>query len=166
MPDQKMTVDILEKELARLLSWIQTIESKISIIFPLSTAMLGSLAVLVPKYACWTAFPTIVSVISILFLIFSIVFSALASFPRTSGPEESLIYFGRIASMDLDQYETAVKQLGQDGYIDDLIKQCHRNAQIAKRKFSWVKRALACLFISSAPWVIAVYLLYSNQAHS
>ncbi len=79
----------------------------------------------------------------------------------TSGPKGSLIYFGGISSQNSEQYEQAVMGLSRADYIKDLVKQCHRNAQIAEQKFTWIQRALACLFLSSVPWVLSVYLLYS-----
>lgn len=160
---QNMTSDILEKELSRLLAWIQSAETRIGLVLPLSTAMLGVLSVLAPTFSKWTIFPAIMSAFSVLFLVLSVTFSALASFPRTSGPKGSLIYFGGIVSMELDQYRAASKNLDLDEYIEELIKQCHRNAQIAERKYAWIQRALGCLFISSAPWALSVYLLYSAK---
>lgn len=160
---QSMIPDVLEKELSRLLAWTQSAETRIGLVLPLSTAMLGVLAVLAPTYSKWTIFPGIMSAFSVLFLVLSVAFSALASFPRTSGPKGSLIYFGDIASMEFDQYRVASKKLDLDAYIEDLIKQCHRNAQIAERKHAWIQRALRCLFISSAPWALSVYLLYSAK---
>lgn len=154
-------IEFLEKELDRLLSWVQSVESRMSWVLPLSTAMLGALAVLAPTYAKWTILPAITSAFAVLFLVLSIAFSALSSFPRTSGPKGSLIYFGGIVSKDLDQYSKAISDLSKKEYFEDLVRQCHRNAQVAERKFTWIQRALGCLFIAAAPWVVSVYLLYS-----
>ncbi|MEW8330239.1 MAG: Pycsar system effector family protein [Candidatus Thiodiazotropha sp.] len=158
-PDQQ--IDLLEKELNRLLLWIQSVETRMSWVLPLSTAMLGAMAILAPTFTKWTIFPAIVTVFAVLLLALSIVFSALSSFPRTTGPKGSLIYFGGIVSKELEQYSKAVNDLTKEEYIEDLIRQCHRNAQVAERKYTWIQRALGCLFLGAAPWVISVYLLYS-----
>ncbi len=158
-PDQ--LIDLLEKELNRLLLWIQSVETRMSWVLPLSTAMLGALAVLAPTYTKWTILPAIMSVFAVLFLALSITFSALSSFPRTTGPKGSLIFFGGIVSRELEQYIKAVNGLTKEEYIKDLTQQCHRNAQVAERKFTWIQRALGCLFLSAAPWAISIYLLYS-----
>lgn len=158
-PDQQ--IDLLEKELNRLLLWIQSVETRMSWVLPLSTAMLGAVAVLAPAFTKWTIFPAIVTVFAVLLLALSIVFSALSSFPRTTGPKGSLIYFGGIVSKELEQYSKAVKDLTKEEYINDLIRQCHRNAQVAERKFTWIQRALGCVFLAAAPWVVSIYLLYS-----
>lgn len=161
--DPEHQIDFLEKELGRLLAWIQSVEARMSWVLPLSTTMLGALAFLAPSFSKWTALPAIATAFAILFLGLAIVFSALASFPRTTGPKGSLIYFGGIVSKDLDQYDKAVRELSTEGYVHDLIRQCHRNAQVAERKYAWIQRALACLFIASVPWVAAIYLLYSAK---
>lgn len=158
-PEQQ--IDLLEKELSRLLSWVQSVETRMSWVLPLSTAMLGALAVLAPTFSKWAIFPAIMTAFAVLFLVLSVVFSALSSFPRTTGPKGSLIYFGGIVSKELEQYDKDIKGLSKEDYIDDLIRQCHRNAQVAERKYAWIQRALGCLFIASAPWVISVYFLYS-----
>ncbi len=159
-----MRVDLLEKELTRLLSWISSVETRIRLVLPLSMAMLGVLAVLTPAYSSWAILPAIMSAFSVLFLMLSVACAALASFPRTLGPKGSIIYFGGIASMELEQYRDAVKKLTTEEYLEDLIKQCHRNAQIAERKFVWIQRALGCVFLATTPWAISVYLLYSVKS--
>ena len=125
--------------------------------------MLGALAVLAPRISSWPVFSAIASSYAVIFLVLSIIFAAIASFPRTTGPKASLIYFGGIAALDLEQFSSATNSLTRDDYISDLIKQCHRNAQIAQRKYAWVQRSMACLFISSCPWAISLFELYSNK---
>lgn len=159
-----LLIDILEKKLNRLLLWIQSVETRMSWVLPLSTAMLGALAVLAPTYTKWAILPAIMSAFAVLFLALSITFSALSSFPRTTGPKGSLIYFGGIVSRELEQYSKAINDLTKEEYIKDLTWQCHRNAQVAERKFTWIQRALGCLFLSAAPWAISIYLLYSIRS--
>ena len=158
-PEQQ--IDLLEKELIRLLAWVQSVESRMGWVLPLSTAMLGAMAILAPTFSKWTIFPAIMTTFAVVFLILSVVFSALSSFPRTTGTKGSLIYFGGIVTKDLEQYDNDIRGLSKDDYINDLIRQCHRNAQIAERKHAWIQRALGSLFIASGPWVVSIYLLYS-----
>lgn len=155
-------VVILETELSRLLDWVRAAESRISFVLPLSTAMLGSLAIVAPPISTWTILAGVTASISILLLIVAISFAALAMFPRTSGPKGSLIYFGGISSYDLAQYSAAVESITTEQYLNDLIKQCHRNAQIAKYKYTWVQRSMGCLVLAALPWVISLMILYSE----
>ena len=164
MESNSQRIAILEGELTRLLDWIKTAETKISLVLAISTAMLGVLAVLNPVCSTWTVFPAILASFATLCLVLSIVFLAVSSFPRTDGPDGSLIYFGGISALNLSSYITSMSNLTEDQYTNDLICQCHRNAQIAERKFTWVKRAIGCLFLSLGPWALSIYLLYSAKA--
>lgn len=164
MESNSQRIAVLEGELSRLLGWINTAETKISLVLAVSTAMLGALAVLSPVCSGWTIFPAILASVATLCLVLSIISSAVSSFPRTDGPDGSLIYFGGITSLDLPTYITSISNLTEDQYINDLTCQCHRNAQIAERKFTWVKRAIICLFLSLVPWALSLFLLYSAKA--
>ncbi len=153
-------VDYLEKELARLLAWVQTADTRVALVLPLSTAMLGALAVLAPAMDKWNIASAITTSFAMLLLSFSICCLAFASFPRTNGPRGSLIFFSGINEKELEQYRTSVNAMDEDSYTNDLINQCHINSRIAERKFMWVKRSLLSLFTSSIPWVLSVYMLY------
>lgn len=157
------TIRRLENDLERLLGWVGAAESRLQIVLPLSTAMLGSLAVLAPAADHWTTSAGIATAFAVTLLLLSVVFSAMAAFPRTSGPKGSLIYFGGITDRDLPQYMSAIHARANAEYVEDLITQCHRNAQVAERKYAWVQRSMACLFLSALPWATALFLLYWNS---
>lgn len=152
----------LEINLSRQITWIGVADSKISFVFAVNTAMLGVLAAVSPRATGdWTIAPAIFAAFACAFGLSSLIFLSLASFPRTKGPKNSLIYFGGITQRDLDQFRQAASQMSSESYIDDLCAQCHRNAEIAERKFVWVQRALVALYLSVAPWCLAVFLLYN-----
>jgi Family of unknown function (DUF5706) len=117
-------VSILEKTLERLLAWIRATESKVTLILPLSTAMLSLLAILSPKFTEWSVCAGIFSAFAVLFLISTIICAAIASFPRTEGPKSSLIYFGGISSRDERQLHQDITALTETNYIEDLTSQC------------------------------------------
>lgn len=150
----------LEDSLTRQLYWIQAADSRAGLILSLSTAMLGVLAMLAPESGCWTVWLAILVFLAALLLLASLVFCAIGSFPRTNGPKGSLIYFGGIEKLNVAMYTKKLGEYDEHRYLDDLISQCHINAQVANIKFSWVKRALACLFIGALPWVLSIYYLY------
>jgi len=152
-----------EAELARLLEWVRAAESRLALVLPLSTAMLGALAVLAPTASKWTMVSGIAASFAALLLVLSIAFAACASFPRTTGPRGSLIYFGGITDRELKQYKNEVKSMTAESYLEELIRQCHRNAQIAERKYAWVQRSMACLFLAALPWFGALFTLYSSK---
>ncbi|WP_225073875.1 Pycsar system effector family protein [Desulfuromonas sp. CSMB_57] len=147
---------ILDKQLG----WIASADSRLSLVLPLSTAMLGALALYAPQPSQWTLMAGIPAAFAIFFLGLSIVFCACASFPRTNGTKGSLTFFEGIVSRDLSQFRAAVKAAQSADLQDDLIQQCHINAQIASTKFSWVKRGMASMLIAMLPWAFAIYQFY------
>lgn len=156
-------VDVLEKELDRLLQWVRAAESRLALVLPLSAAMLGALAASIPRVFEWTAVAAIAASFAAFFLVLSILFSAFATFPRTTGPKGSLIYFGGIDTFELEQFKSKMTELSEDEYVDDLVSQCHRNAQIATKKYMWVQRSMGTLLISVIPWTVSLFSLYVSR---
>lgn len=153
-------IEFLETELARLLNWIQSSENRLSLIIPLTTAMLSGLFILAPSYDSWTILQGVLIVLSALLLLITIVCAVISSFPRTDGPKGSLIYFGGISALERQQYLNAISKLTIDDFIKDLSAQCYVNALIASKKFAWVQRSLGFMFAATIPWLIAITDLY------
>ena len=158
-------VAFLEANLTRQLHWTSAADSKVAFGFTVNTAMLGLLAAVAPSTSAgWTTAPAVCASFAVAFGITGLLFLSFASFPRTEGPRGSLLFFGGIAQRDSEQFKSAVLSLSQEAYIDDLSVQCHRNAEIAARKFAWVQRALICLYLSVIPWGLSLWLLYGRPA--
>lgn len=153
----------LEASLIRLLSWISAADAKTSTVFAFSTVMLGVIAALLPSPSEWTICTGAWAVLSALLLFLSLLFSTFAAFPRTSGPKGSLVYFQGIACRDGDSYLAEIKKTSTSEYLEDLAKQCHRNAEIANAKFSWVRKAMFALYLGVIPWIVTVYKLYQQS---
>lgn len=158
-----LEIENLQYILDKQLSWIAAADSRLSLVLPLSTAMLGSLAVYATGPNSWTLIAGIPAAFAILFLCLSVIFSACASFPRTTGTKGSLVFFDGIISRDLDQFRSSVKAAQKSDLIDDLVQQCHINAQIASAKFTWVKRGMASMLIAMLPWSFAMYQFYGMK---
>lgn len=157
-------VDFLEANLARQLGWIAAADSKVSFVFAIDTAMLGVLAAVSPTTgSAWGVAPAICAAFAVALGLATLLFLCFASFPRTKGPKSSLVYCGGIAQRDANQFRDAVARLSLESYATDLAAQCHRNAEIASRKFIWVQRALVSLYLSVLPWGVAILLLYNAK---
>lgn len=154
-------IEVSELTLSRLLNWIKASESRLSFIFSISTAMLAVLAVLVKSENSFEYWTLIITTITALMILLSVIFSAFATLPRTDGPAGSLIYFGGITDKSKKVYIEEFKEMDKEVYLNDLISQCYRNAEIAEIKFKWFQRSMWCLFLSVLPWLVSVYLLYS-----
>lgn len=157
-------ISFLENNLARQLMWIGAAESKVSFVFAVNTAMLGVLAAVSPKSACnWEVATVIITALAAIFCLASLLSLSFASFPNTTGPKGSLIYFGGVTQRDSQQYHEAVSGMSAEAYIEDLSAQCHRNAEIAGLKYTWVRRSLILLYLAVIPWGLSIYLLYAGS---
>lgn len=156
-------IGFLEANLSRQLGWIAAADSKASFVFAVGTAMLGVLAAVSPNALHeWQPITAIVAALAVVILLASLSSLCFATFPRTTGPKGSLIFFGGIAERSREKFRDAVLQLSVEAYASDLAAQCHRNAEIACCKFKWVQRALVALFLSVLPWGTAVFVLYNK----
>lgn len=153
----------IESELGRLLSWISAADAKTSTIFAFATVMLGVLAALVPSAQEWVAGTAAWAAIAAVFLVVSLILSTFAAFPRTTGPKGSMVYFQGIASRKADDFSATVEKMTSTEYLEDLARQCHRNAEIAAAKYTWVRRAMIALYLGVIPWLVAVYHLYQQS---
>ena len=81
-----------------------------------------------------------------------------ARFPRTEGPENSLYYFGTIADIEIDQFCNQFSSRKEENHIEDILKQTHRNAEIVKIKFEYLKSAYILLVFGIVPWAISLFL--------
>lgn len=152
--------DFLFKILETNLSWISGADSKGAILFTIFSAMLAVTAAMVPPISKWGILNSIISILAIIILLTGIIFVVLSQFPRLKGPRNSLIYFGGISSHDEQDYVDKITNANPNDLVKDLARQCHRNAEIAKSKYAFIKMATICL-ISSAPfWLLSIWLLY------
>ena len=157
-------IRVLELSLDRQLRWIAAADAKLAFAFGVETAMLGVLAVVSPKdLSTWTIASAIAAPFAAALAVASLLFLSFAAFPRTKGPRGSLIFFGGIAQKEADAFKAEVSALEEPDYVEDLAVQCHRNAEIAERKFAWIQRALLCLYVGTLPWALALFLLYGVE---
>ena len=162
--DTERTTQILEASLERHLRWIAAADTKTGFIFAVCTAMLGFLAAAAPKYGSWTIAGVVFAISATVLLVSSLAALFVAVFPRTKGPKLSLIFFGGVADRAIDQFRRDILGNDEASYLEDVIQQCHINAQIAATKYAWVKRAAMLLYVAVIPWVPAAYILFRDRA--
>jgi hypothetical protein len=153
-------IDLVEKTLARIMAMVAAADAKVPPILAIDTAMLGVLAALVPSASQWAASHAAIAAVAGLLLLGSVGCLAASMFPRLSGPKSSLIYFAGIVSLERDAYVSALLGATPDKLLEDLARQCHRNAEIANDKFRLIRWAMIFLFVGIVPWLVSVALLY------
>lgn len=157
-------IETLERLLDRQLAWVAAANDRIATPLSLSTAMLGVIAALAPtKAAEWTLLQGLLSALAGLGLLSCLACCALAIFPRTAAPHDSLVYFGGITTRDRDAFAAEVARRTPSEHIADLGQQVHVNASIAQAKFRLVQRAILVLILSVPPWLGALSLLYQGR---
>lgn len=160
MQEEINRIDILEKNLARLLQWINGIDAKMSAILAIDTSMLAILAAVTAQLKAWTGLMTIYVLVIFILLLVTLVCLCCATFPQTRGPLSSLLFFeGIVHKKKEEDYLSEIQKVSYERYLEDLARQCYRNAEIASSKYRYIKYALIFLFVSIIPWLLLMYIL-------
>jgi hypothetical protein len=122
--------------------------------------MLGLLAPLLKILLAWTIAAAIFSTIAVILLSLSMIFLALAIFPRLDGPKDSNVFFAGIAKQSEEKYKLNTLTTDEKEYENDILSQAYRNAEIANSKYFNLKLSFLFTFASILPWLAAVYFLY------
>lgn len=149
--------------LERQIGWIATADVKTGVIIAIQTAMAGGLAAalgFVPQKTEWAVIFTVAAFVC---SIGAFVCAGQALFPRTDGPEKSMIFFGRICGEPRPDFISKFRTATERELLEDCTAQVHRNAEIAAEKHHWVKNAMIWSFLSAPPWVLAIVLLAQIQ---
>lgn len=153
-------VKLMELSMARLLQTNNAADTKVATIVGMNTTMLAVLAAIVTSTTISSVWLVGLALLSALGLLTALFCLSLSSFPRTSRPAGSIIFFGAISSLSVAAYTERVKTLTDDQYIEDLVDQCHRTATIATRKYRWIQHGQMAWYGSIIPWLLTVYLVY------
>ena len=155
--DTQRRIGFMELALTRQLKTNFAADTKVSTLIGIDTTMLAVLAALITRTG--TSSPWVITLVALSAggLLIGLLFLSLSSVPRTSRTNPSIVFFGSIASMGGDAYGEAVRTITEQEYLDDLIRQTHRTAEIATQKYRWIQRAQLAWYLSILPWLLAVY---------
>jgi hypothetical protein len=147
-----------ERNLQRMLEWIGRNDSRSAGTLGVTLAMMGALSASLPPLSRWPAhlLPVVlVTAAGFAFVLFQLLRS---QFPRIHAHRPSICFFGTISRMELDEYRRRFTGLDDEGYLEDLLSQCHVNAAILTTKFACLKRSLIALLATALPWAVAIGL--------
>lgn len=161
MTDDKQRIEAARWVFERTLGWIAAADVKVAVVIALDTAMLGGLAAAFAGSdyhlrTGWCYFFVVAATAGMAFALFC---TGMAAIPRMRGPLNSMIFFGRVAEKDLDNYVDEFSKMNEQAFLADLAAQIHRNSQIASEKHHWVRRGLFWSFLSAGAWIVAIALL-------
>lgn len=156
-----MTIERAEKVLSFQLEWIKTADAKVPPLFAINISMLGIMAALSKSLSTWSVFTAVVSSISSVALLLSMGCLALTMFPRLNGPKGSSIFFGGISKQAEVKFKESFNSQSDEAYLDDVLNQAYRNAEIATDKYGHIKLAFIFTFSSIPVWLISIYSLHT-----
>jgi hypothetical protein len=155
-------VRMMELSIERLLKTNNAADTKVATLVGMNTTMLAVLAALVTSHEISNGWLIALVILSAAGMLMSLLFLSLSSFPRTSRPAKSIVFFGAITAVDPSEYTQRVNTITNEEYIDDLADQCYRTATIATQKFRWIQRAQLAWYGSLTPWLLTVYMLFKG----
>lgn len=160
MVDIKQRLAAAQWVLERNIAWISSADVKAAVVVSLDIGMLGGLAAAfgLPN-SNKTDWAYVLLIITLIFLSISLTQIAVSVKPRTNGPTKSLVFFGRIKELPLDEFIKKFAAATDVELLEDWLAQIHRNAEIAARKHQLVSSAMDNCLLGFLPWAIAVYLL-------
>jgi hypothetical protein len=152
-PDTQQRIATAQWVLERNLAWIATAEIKVGVIVAIDTALLGGLAAAfgASDSAARTVWTYLFILVAAGAAVLGLFCAAMAVLPRTSGPKNSLLFFGTIAAQDATTYSTRFNQATDEQLLADWTDQIHRNAQIAHDKYAWVRKSMVWSFVAAIP---------------
>lgn len=161
MPNDETRLRLAQWILERNLSWIAAAEVKTAVIVGINTGMLGAVVASFSAAApsSRTAWAYLFTIVSVLCLGLGVFCASMSVLPRLTGPRSSFIFFGRIAQSSEADYAGSFRNAADSQLLDDCLAQIHRNAEIARDKFGWVRSGMAWSFAGVMPWVAALACL-------
>lgn len=103
--------------------------------------------------------------IFILVFLYAISFCAIICFlqvlfarTKNKSQRKSNFFFGTIASRDLRNFISSVREQSESKILEDLLEQIHINLQICTRKSKWYNRGIISLIVTVVLWfLVAVF---------
>jgi hypothetical protein len=152
-------VQTQERALDRISDWIRAADSKTSPILAIDTAMIATIVALAARPGVWTQWSGVWIGLGTSFLLASLLMVAFATSPQLTPLRPSLVFFGDIAALSPNEYSTRIAARSPSAYLDDLIAQCHRNSEIAIRRYRWMRYATLALLVGMVPWLASLFLI-------
>ena len=166
--DMSEKMEMSEKILDRIIGFINSCDSKASIVLALIGVLLTVICIEVPNHViaakdvdsfqlnCLFVIYIICVVLCFISLAVSIAFLISVLYGRISGLKKSNIFFGDISIIRMEEYKKRIDKMNNQGYEDDLIEQVYINSQICTRKYKRYNTSLIFLVIGLFLFMVAI----------
>lgn len=158
-----LEIETQEKNLDRAQNWIQNADQKISIFLALTgTISTFSLPYLFKVFPKDGFLGILFFIATLIFLTMSFCKSIKAIKPNISKSkkQKSMIYFGDIASITLEQYKNRIKDFSKEDYRDDLTNQIYICSKIANNKHSLFSDSVVYFILSLTSVIFTILFIY------
>lgn len=163
MDDEKYTKDDAYHTLDLINSWINNVDAKTSFALAFVAALIGfifvngSPAVLseilradkvttcIVVKAIWVIALYAASFLSIMFM-----FLAIKARTKNKSGKKSVMFFGTIASIDLNDFKSKTMNMDKKELTKDLLEQVHTNSEICTKKMKFYNAGIFWLIIATS----------------
>lgn len=159
----KSKIKIAELNLQRMLDWIARHDNKTSFVTGLNIALIGVLTTSGANIDYWSLCISGLFILTLLFWLSSLFFNYKSQYPQTKSQNKSLIYFGTIANLKVEDFKKQAMAVNNQDYLDDLLYQIHINAEILKKKFKSLRMSLILLGLGVLPFIIFISLKFNSK---
>lgn len=157
-------LDIIQRQLDRILGFFPRVEARINALFGANTLILIVAALNVSAGDLQLWYVTIPGLLLLVGLLVSYYQLFCANFPDDNGGEKSLVFFKEIQKRTEANYVAEFLESSEATFRNDLLGQIWRNSCIVCEKYRRVKLAIIATAISIAP--LAAFLIITGTIHS
>ncbi len=158
-----LELETQEKNLDRAQDWIQNADQKVSIFLALTGAVSTfSLPYFFKVFPKDGFFGILLFIATLIFLTMSFYKSIKAIKPNISKSkkQKSMIYFGDIATLTLEQYKNKIKDFSKEDYRNDLTNQIYVCSKIANNKHSLFSDSVIYFILSLISVIFTSIFIY------
>lgn len=149
----EITLEVLERQFDRIQFLFTRVDSKVNAVFAIASGQIALASVGVAD-GNWKHLSLLAP--AILFLVtmsMTMINLYRCTFPEVKhGGGESLVYFAQIAKMSRDAYVRDAVRCSIEEWKTDVAIQTWKTADIARRKFKYLKQATILSLASLVPW--------------
>lgn len=157
-------LNAIEAQLARVLSFFPRVDTKVSGLFTVNSAVLTISALNVQAGDLKQWYIAVPAVFLVLGLIGSYTFLYRCNFPDLEGGQGSLIYFAAIQNMTETKFKDEYEAINEADYRADMLGQVWRNSHILCEKYRAIAMAIRITLATLLPFTI--FLVMTAIEHS
>ena len=161
---------VLDKTLSRVDFYLNVINVKAAFLVAFDTFILGTILLKYSDIIDQFVFYKVKSLVVFLIIMMTLgivgslfkIFGAVAPFLKSGNKPDaycSILYFGSVAGLTIEEYEEKVKCLNENILINDLIQQNHLLSKSLEEKFNKINAGInAIIWLTILPMTIIVIL--------